>query len=71
MCVRWRDSFQAFLDDMGPQAIAQALVGAAYNVNGNYEPSNVRWAQACGTSAATSGAFDGYSATGGRDEPRH
>lgn len=43
VCDRWRDSYEAFLADVG------RAPGPMYSLdridsNGNYEPSNIRWA---------------------------
>jgi hypothetical protein len=44
MCARWRDSFVAFLEDMGPRPSPAHSVDRFPNQNGNYEPGNCRWA---------------------------
>jgi hypothetical protein len=45
MCVRWRDSFEAFFEDVG---LAPSLWHSLDRINndGNYEPGNVKWSTA-------------------------
>ncbi len=43
VCQRWRERFEAFLEDMGERP-HPSLTLEPINNDGNYEPGNVRWA---------------------------
>ena len=43
VCDRWRDSYEDFLADMGRRPSSKHSLDRI-DVNGNYEPNNVRWA---------------------------
>jgi hypothetical protein len=65
MCVRWRDSFEAFLADMGP--CPPGLTLDRKDNDGDYEPGNCRWAdkitQANNTRQNRRFTFDGWTRT--------
>lgn len=44
VCERWRNSLQAFIDDMGLPPTKRHSIDRYPNGNGNYEPGNCRWA---------------------------
>lgn len=45
MCDEWTTSFEAFFDHIGPRPSSQHSLDRI-DVNGDYEPGNVRWATA-------------------------
>ena len=64
VCERWLESFDNFYKDMGPRPSLKHSLDRI-DVNGNYEPSNCRWAtqkeQCRNTSANTIVTYNGKS----------
>src|SRR5215207_10373468 len=44
VCPSWNESFEAFYADVGPRPSPDHSLDRWPDVNGNYEPGNVRWA---------------------------
>jgi len=44
ICKRWVNSFENFIQDMGYKPTKNHSIDRYPNANGNYEPSNCRWA---------------------------
>lgn len=46
VCAEWAVSFDAFLEDVGPRPSLKHSIDRYPDPYGNYEPANVRWADA-------------------------
>jgi len=44
VCKRWRDDFKAFVEDVGKRPSKKHSLDRYPNPDGDYEPSNTRWA---------------------------
>lgn len=44
VCDRWKESFDAFVEDMGYPIDEKLTIDRFPDTNGNYEPGNCRWA---------------------------
>jgi hypothetical protein len=43
ICIRWADSFENFIEDMGIAPSPKHSLGRYPNKKGNYEPNNCQW----------------------------